>query len=70
MRHDFLSRMLIFLSFVKIPCHAPAILQLNYPKIMVPLLCNLHSLEILRFAQNDSQGLCHSERSEESLADL
>ncbi len=28
------------------------------------------ALQILRFAQNDSQGLCHSERSEESLADL
>jgi len=66
MRHDFLSRMLIFLSFVKIPCHAPAILQLNYPKIMVPLLCNLHSLEILRFAQHDKTPGCHAERSEAS----
>src|SRR5258706_16047583 len=28
------------------------------------------ALQILRFAQNDSQGFCHSERSEESLADL
>ena len=28
------------------------------------------ALRILRFAQNDSRGFCHSERSEESLVGL